>query len=58
MEHEQWTASAPGRRVSKRHEVAAQQRVLELEQARQNHQISPNDYNHQVRRKQGGESCS
>ncbi|KAG1707945.1 hypothetical protein DVH05_024597 [Phytophthora capsici] len=32
----------------KRHELVAQNRVLQLEQARQNHQISPDDYNRQL----------
>ncbi|KAF4043616.1 hypothetical protein GN244_ATG03929 [Phytophthora infestans] len=48
MEHTQWTAPAQERRVLKRHEAAAQQRVLQLEQARQTHQISPDAYHHQL----------
>jgi hypothetical protein len=38
MEQTQWT---PMRTALKRHEAAAHQRVLQLEQARQNHQITP-----------------
>ncbi|KAG7386538.1 hypothetical protein PHYPSEUDO_015548 [Phytophthora pseudosyringae] len=50
MERTQWTpAPEHGRRALKYHEAAAQQRVLQLEQARQNHQISPDAYNHEVR---------
>ncbi|KAE8876183.1 hypothetical protein PF005_g18952 [Phytophthora fragariae] len=47
MEQNQWTP-VPTHGPLRRHEAAAQQRALQLEQARQNHQISPDDYNRQL----------
>ncbi|KAH7464644.1 hypothetical protein PRIC1_010803 [Phytophthora ramorum] len=43
----QW-APAHGQTPLKRHEAIAQQRALQLERARQTHQISPDDYNRQL----------
>ncbi|KAG3066082.1 hypothetical protein PI124_g22146 [Phytophthora idaei] len=48
MEDTLRAAPAQGRSALKRHEAEARHRVLQLEQARQNHQILPNDYNHQL----------